>query len=193
MIEKPGGPGGPDDADEAMARAFVGGRDGAMQSVYERFGALVYTVALRALDDAADAADVTQHVFIAAWRGRDRFDPTQGSLGGWLIGIAKHKIADVFAAYERDRRKTHRVASWQRTTVSDAPAVDVIADQVVLADELRRLGEPQQTIMRLAFYDGLTHVEIAESLSVPLGTVKSHIRRSLGRLRDRLEVDDVSR
>lgn len=182
----------PDLGDDAVARTFAGGREGAMQLVYDRFGAMVYTVALRALDDPADAADVTQHVFVAAWRSREGFDPDRGGLGGWLIGIAKHKIADVFAAQERDRQKSHRVASQQRMTVRDTSAIDVIADKVVLADELQRLGEPRLTIMRLAFYEGLTHLEIAESLSLPLGTVKSHIRRSLGRLRDRLEADDVT-
>lgn len=175
---------------EVLEDAFVGGDDQALAIAYERFGGLVYAVAVRALGNAEDAADVAQQVFVAAWRSRDRYDPGKARLSSWLLGITRHKVADQYAARARAGRITDRVAATREPHSYESP-VDGIADRVVLDDELARLGDPQRVIMRLAFFDGLTHAQIASRLGLPLGTVKSHIRRSLQRLRHRLEVDGV--
>jgi RNA polymerase sigma-70 factor (ECF subfamily) len=139
--------------------------------MYERWGTLVYTLCLRSTGNAEDAADLTQAVFLSAWRGRSGYDPSAGALSAWLVGITRRRIAD----------------HWERRTKE----TDSITDTVLLADELNRLGEPQKRIMELAFFQDLTHAQIASVLDLPLGTVKSHIRRSLERLRSRLEVDSV--
>ena len=110
-----------------------------------------------------------------------------GSLPGWLLGICRRKIADHFGS---KTRKENVQADIDLGTVEDS--VDSTIDRVVLADEIGRLGDPQQKIMELAFFNDLTHAQIASLLDLPLGTVKSHIRRSLDRLRNRLEAASVT-
>lgn len=182
--------GAPSD-EQAIARGFARGEEAALEQAYRTWGALVHTIALRSVGNEADAADVTQAVFVSAWQGRAGFDPAKGALPAWLLGITRRRIADHWEGRSRDSRKVEKLTTVTFEEEDDAPA-DAVIDRVLLADELERLGDPQKRIMELAFFDDLTHAQIAGVLDLPLGTVKSHIRRSLERLRQRLEVTHVA-
>ncbi len=176
--------------DAEVGRAFAAGDELALAEAYRRWSAFVHTLALRSLRDHTDAEDATQQVFINAWRGRAGFDPERGPLAAWLTGVTRNVVADAFARRARQQRDT-RAAVATITPNVDADTV-AVADRLMVADEMTRLGEPQRTILALAFWEDLTHDQISERLDLPLGTVKSHIRRSLLRLRSRLEVDHAA-
>ncbi|WP_111718695.1 RNA polymerase sigma factor [Homoserinimonas sp. OAct 916] len=176
--------------ESALALAFRSGDERALAAAYARWSTLVHTLALRTLGSTSDAEDVTQQVFISAWRGRSTFDPERGVLGSWLTGITRRRIADALEARSRARR-VEEASAEAAMTASHVVDGDLV-DRLVLADELAKLEPIPRKVMTLAFYADLTHAEVAESTGIPLGTVKSHIRRSLTRLRTRLEVNDAS-
>ena len=176
-----------DDAEgTVLGVAFRAGDETALATAYRNWGPLVYTLALRSLGQVQDAEDVTQRVFIAAWRGRGSFEPARANLPAWLVGITRHEIADAHAARARNTA-IPLPSEGEGEPVADAVE---LGDRVLVADEIARLSPQAQRVVRLAFYDDLTHQQIGERLGMPLGTVKSLIRRSLERMRTRLEVHD---
>ncbi len=174
----------PDEARDELVRAFLAGDESALEQIYRRYSSLVFTVALRSLGEATEAEDVTQKVFVAAWTGRKNYQPARASLPAWLLGIARNKIVDAHQARAKQRRIQTELAT--NTDVSPEP-VD-IAQRLILAEEISRLDAVPQRVLRMAFYEDLTHMQIAERMQLPPGTVKSHIRRSLIKMKRRLEV-----
>jgi RNA polymerase sigma factor (sigma-70 family) len=190
-VPGPGDSARPDD--EEVARRFALGDEQALAWAYERWAAQIHGMAVRAFGHGPDAEDVTQQVFVSAWTGRGGFRRDAGPLPAWLVGICRHKIADTWAKRDRQRRVTEAATVEAQAAPTMTPTFDsTVADRVLLLDELDRLGQPQRGIIELAFFEDLTHVQIAERTGIPLGTVKSHIRRTLERLRTRLEVDGAA-
>jgi DNA-directed RNA polymerase specialized sigma24 family protein len=174
---------------ESVVDAFRAGDARALAEVYARWSPLVYTLALRSSGTVADAEEVTRRVFTMAWASRDTFDPDDGSLPAWLIGITRDQVAALDAVPEQPARATAQGARPGRVPEADGLAPQPgLVDQLKVLDELSHLDPVPRQVLRLALYDRLTHSEIAERLGLPAGTVKSQLRRGLSELRQQLEV-----
>jgi RNA polymerase sigma factor (sigma-70 family) len=180
--------GGDDELD--VVASFVDGDAQALREVYARWAPLVYRLAFRTLDNRQDAEDVTQAVFISAWQHRSGFDATRGELGGWIVGIARHRIADAMG--QRGRTARLQAALEADAAARDADGRSDVGQTAMIREELTHLKETPRRIVELAYYSDLSHSQIAEELGIPLGTVKSHIRRSVETMRIDWEVDDGS-
>jgi RNA polymerase sigma factor (sigma-70 family) len=192
-VPAPRGAAEPDD--QEVGRRFADGDERALAWAYERWAGQVHGMAVRAFGPGPDAEDVTQQTFVSAWTGRAGYRPERGPLPAWLVGVCRHKIADTWARRDRQRRETQAAVSQLQAAPSGPVTAGVdtaVADRVLLLDELDLLGQPQRGIIELAFFEDLTHRQIAARTGLPLGTVKSHIRRTLERLRTRLEVDGAA-
>jgi RNA polymerase sigma-70 factor (ECF subfamily) len=167
-----------------LSTGFAGGEEACLQEVFRRLAPLIYTTAYRALDSSSDGEEITQEVFVSAWRARDNYQAEKGSLSGWLIGITRHRIADRQRARGRDLRLVQAVTNTTDTQVQSE--ISTLIDRIVLTEEIGRLPPPRGTILQLAFWEGHSYPQIAEQLDLPVGTVKSHARRALRHLRTQL-------
>ncbi|MET8815038.1 sigma-70 family RNA polymerase sigma factor [Streptomyces sp. NPDC004549] len=172
--------------DQEIARGLVAGDERCLAAAYHRWSPLVYTLARRALGNAGEAEDVTQQVFLGVWRGRAGYRAERGPLPGWIVGIARRKIADALAARTR-RGELVTAAGTALPGPKAAPEPESALDRVLVRRELGRLPAAQRRVLYLAFYEDLTQPQIAARTGWPLGTVKSHARRGLHRLRCGIE------
>jgi RNA polymerase sigma-70 factor (ECF subfamily) len=167
----------------------IAGRDQrAIETLYERFGGGMYAVALRVSRSERLAQEAVQDAFMAVWQDPGRFNPERGSLGPWLLALARHKAIDGVRREAAAKRQTQEVD----LELYEAP--DDVHDEVWKSFRRERLNraiaslpEDQRRVLTLAFVEGLTHVEVAAREGVPLGTAKTRIRTALLRLRDRME------
>lgn len=178
-------------AEDLAATAWLAADPDAVRLAWDACGGLVHNYCSRALGDRERAADATQETFVSAWRSRDRFDPARGTLAGWLLGIAKYRVLDARRRQDRVPVPVDEVAggpAGQPGSATSSPEhPDVLADRLLIAHALEALPPAAREVVELAFYGELTQAEIAERTGLPLGTVKSHMRRALLRLRADLE------
>ena len=168
---------------DGVEKAFARGDEDALRAAYLQYGSLVYTYCRRTLDESR-AKDVTQEVFISAWRSRGRYEPARGTLAGWLIAITKNRIVDNVRS---ERRHERRRSDNDPTGVPVAAEVEQIGDRLMITEALRCLSDRARQVITLHYLDDLTHQQIADRMSLPLGTVKSDLRRGLSQIRHQLE------
>lgn len=169
-----------------LARRLAGGSSGALNEVYQRYSALVFTLALRLLNNREDAEDVTQSTFVAAWQSRENLQVAPNALPRWLVGIARHRIADVREQRRRSSRNLQAVAQTTSTEVATDETRQV-ADRLLIANALQDIGPPKSQILWMAYAEGARLQDVADHLEMPLSTVKSHARRGLLQLRSLVE------
>ena len=166
--------------DAILVSAIRSGDEQAMAQLYERYSPIVYSVALRVLGDSGAAEDVLQEVFMQLWRSPDMFNASRGGLPGWLAVITRNRAIDSL----RKRRPTAEVSD---VVASFEPDLASTTDWSRALEKIRRvlvtMPPPQRSALEMAFFDGLTHTEIAEKTGQPLGTVKTRIRAGLLTLR----------
>lgn len=170
--------------DRVIDGEFFAGTPRSLEKAYERYGSLVFSFCRRSLPSDL-AADATQETFVAAWRSRDGYDQNRGSLGGWLMGIARFKVIEQLRRSNRDIGTV--AAHLEHRSPAHESELDQIADRMMVADALAHLPERMRSLLELAFYGELSHSEIAERTGLPLGTVKSDLRRGVDRLRHHLQ------
>lgn len=188
-----GGPQGPDD-DAALLAALAARDERAAAALYDRYAPRLMAVAFRVTRSRADAEEVVLETLEQAWRQAERYERTRGSLEAWLCVIARSRAFDRVRA---DQRRQKRVVAMEDTPGGAIPeaaddslathdAAEAAEARVLVARALAALPAAQREAVELAFYDGLSHSEVAERLGEPLGTVKTRIRMGMKKLRDLL-------
>lgn len=178
--------------DDILLAAADGGPD-AFAACVDRFGGLVWSLALRMMRDRTDAEDAVQEVFAELWRSAHRFDPAGGNARSFVAAIARRRLIDRIRVRERHRRDGAPLVDEPTSLRHDPSRRALIDDEACAAIEaLSSLRPEQQEVIRLALHESWTHERIAEHLGAPVGTVKTHMRRGLLRLRDLLAGDAVA-
>lgn len=173
-------------ADEELLTLVERADADAFEVVYERHSRAAFSLAFRLLGDRQSAEDLVQDAFLAVWRGAATYSPTRGSVRNWILSILHNRGVDrlrTLSAMSRRQEALQR-AELRRPDEPDAAALGLgraLAGSV--REQLSGLPPEQYDVLRLAYYGGFTHQEIAEMLEVPLGTVKSRMRLGLQRLR----------
>lgn len=179
------------ESDEVLLQKAAGGDQTAFAELYDRFSPPLYSLMLQMLGEAHEAEDLLQDGFVHLWDKATSYDANKGRAFSWAMMIFRHKAIDRLRARGRQARLAEQAASESSLWSGDsAPHADEAAndqDRASLARKaLAALPAEQRRLIELAFLKGLTHQSIAESLRLPLGSVKTNIRRGLLRLREAL-------
>ena len=183
----------PDSSDEqALCERLLARDQTALSALYDRYASVVYALALRITSSTVEAEDVVIDTFWQIWQQADRYDQTRGSFGAWLFTIARSRALDRLRARQRspltEPNQRAEAEAAQRAASNDSPEQNLWAAEqsALVRAALAELTPAQRQAIELAYYHGLSHTEIAERLSEPLGTIKTRIRLGLMKMREHL-------
>jgi RNA polymerase sigma-70 factor, ECF subfamily len=174
-------------ADEDLMTLVERKDPGAFEILYDRHGGAAYSLAHRIVGDPGAAEDVTQEAFLSIWRSGTRFDPARGSVRSWTLGVVRNRSID---ALRRQAGKAPKLDFDDDAALAAQPAGELTDSEAIRRETARRvqgamreLPEEQSEVIGLAYFGGFTHSEIAQMLSMPLGTVKGRMRLGLEKIR----------
>lgn len=175
--------------DRAALEQMAKGDQQGLALLYDHYAKPIFSLALRVLNDQGEAEEVVQDVFTQAWQQASRYDTARGAVGAWLFTVARSRAIDRLRArrvrpeWVADERQAERLPAPEPAPDLRLLSAEEVAHVRAALNELPLL---QRLAIELAYYEGLTHAEIAERLEQPLGTVKTRIRLALTRLRETL-------
>jgi RNA polymerase sigma-70 factor (ECF subfamily) len=177
-----------EEEDRDLIRRMAAKDAGALDAFYERYNRLAFSVLMRILGNRADAEDVLVDVFWQVWQQSSRYDAARGKPVAWVLTIARTRAIDSLRSTNRQQFKNEQLESERRPPPSrPEPDAFVLADtRRAVQEALQSLSEAQRIPLEMAYFQGMSHSEIAEALGQPLGTVKDRIRTGMMHLRKKL-------
>jgi RNA polymerase sigma-70 factor (ECF subfamily) len=183
--------------DESLVRLIVQARAEALSELYDRYGRLIFSLALNSVGNPATAEEITQDVFLRVWQRARQYRPDRAKVSTWLTSITRHRAIDQLR--RRGSRPEQHSVAWAELAPGTEPSVNGPEQAAALTMQRERvraaitqLSEEQKQVLALAYFQGLTQSQIAEALALPLGTVKTRIRLGMQKLREMLQEDRVA-
>jgi RNA polymerase sigma-70 factor, ECF subfamily len=179
--------------DEHLLHAIVNGQSAALGILYDRYGRLVFSLAINIINNASDAEEITQEVFLLVWKKASTFQQEQGKVSSWLSGVARHRAID--ALRRQGARPDGHSLDWSKAVEEpDLPdGGDSVENMVEDHQQVQRiklavatLPIEQQTVLDMAYFQGMTQEEIAAQTGEPLGTIKTRVRSAMQKLRSQM-------
>ena len=171
-------------ADAKLATRLFDRDEGALREVIDAYGGAVYGVARRIVAEASLAEEVAQDAFLALWRRPGAYDPSRGSLQGFLLGVARNKAIDLVRREEAFKRAREALASELDPSADETPAGIGFEERQEVRTALAELSDVQREAIVLAYFGGRTYREVAAELQIPEGTAKTRLRDGLIRMRE---------
>lgn len=177
---------------DSLLKRVADGDSGAVKEVMDQFGGLVWSLARKSCYNPADAEDATQEIFLDIWKSAARYDPEKGSETLFVATIARRRLIDRIRRQGRQPQMEDIDAPGFELAASTAAESETFSEAALARKAVAELKPAQQRVLELGLLQGLSHSEIADVTGMPLGTVKTQMRRGLIRVRELMQVDDLA-